>query len=125
MRKEGGGIASYMTWRNVEYNQPSFNLFPTGVGGILYPPGALHADVFRRDIYLENAPTADDIWFKFMALRNGTETVQVGGRFREFPTIPETQTNALWRVNATTHRCDNDAQIRNLSALYDVSQLIE
>jgi len=125
MRKEDGGIASYMTWRHVEYDLPSFNLFPTGVGGILYPPGALHADIFRKDIYLENAPTGDDIWFKFMALRNGTKTVQVGGRFREFPTVPETQTHALWRVNATMRRCDNDGQIRKLLALYDVSQLIE
>jgi len=40
--------------------------------GILYPPHCLHPDVVREELFLELAPTNDDLWFWFMALRGHT-----------------------------------------------------
>lgn len=52
------------------------NLF-TGVGGVLYPPHSLRADMLDVDLFTEIAPTTDDIWFWAAAVANGTKIVPV------------------------------------------------
>ncbi len=52
---------------------PSFTNLLTGVGGVLYPPGSLHRDVFDEEAWLRTTPHNDDIWFWAMALRAGTK----------------------------------------------------
>ena len=37
-------------------------LFPTGVGGILYPPGSLDPKVLDEAAFMELCPRGDDIW---------------------------------------------------------------
>jgi hypothetical protein len=125
MAKQGSEIASYRIWRVAEAQDPSFNVFPTGVGGVLYPPRALHPDVLRKDLFMTLCRTNDDVWFKFMALAQGTKACSVDGRFREFENVPGTQDEALWQLNYSPDRCDNDILIRNASALYDVAAMIE
>ena len=49
----------------------------TGVGGVLYPPGALKAEMVAGDEFRELAPTTDDIWFWAAAVANGTQVVPV------------------------------------------------
>jgi len=44
--------------------------FPTGVGGILYPPGSFNSEVLNENVFLDICPYADDIWFKAMSLYN-------------------------------------------------------
>lgn len=61
--------------------RPSVDLMPTGIGGILYPPRALHPDAIRRDLFETYAPSADDLWFYWCARRAGTLYRKVGGRF--------------------------------------------
>lgn len=46
-------------------------IFPTGVGGVLYPPGCLSADVDDDARILALCPLADDVWLYWMAQRNG------------------------------------------------------
>lgn len=46
-------------------------VFPTGVGGVLYPPGCLHAEVDDTERILALCPRADDIWLYWMAQRQG------------------------------------------------------
>ena len=55
-------LESYIKWESPKDNKPSFNLFPTGAGGILYPPNSLHDKVLDRKLFLKLAPTGDDIW---------------------------------------------------------------
>lgn len=43
----------------------------TGVGGVLYPPGALKADMLDKELFFTLAPTTDDIWFWAAAVANG------------------------------------------------------
>lgn len=69
--EKGGRIASYGAWpKCIEGGSCRFANFQTGVGGVLYPSGSLHADVSRRELYQKLAPKADDIWFWAMAVRN-------------------------------------------------------
>jgi hypothetical protein len=68
-----GSLLPYAQWPWVQepgLSLPSF--LPVGYGGALYPPGTLHPDVTDAQQYLALAPSADDLWFKAMALRAGT-----------------------------------------------------
>lgn len=58
------------------------NIFATGAGGVLYPPGSLHPDTVRTDLFTELAPYSDDVWLYWMARRQGTIVRHLGPRFR-------------------------------------------
>lgn len=72
---EGSSIAPYLDW-NMEINnsEESTLIFPTGVGGVLYPPNSLDEEVFNEEVFLNICPTTDDIWFKVMSLKKGSMT---------------------------------------------------
>ncbi|MCH5229423.1 MAG: hypothetical protein J1F12_05445 [Muribaculaceae bacterium] len=50
-----------------------------GTGGVLYPPNSLDNNVINKDVFLKECPTDDDIWFFFMGLFNGYDTIEVSG----------------------------------------------
>lgn len=84
---ESGLIKPYKEWLwrangiRGAYNE----LFPTGVGGVLYPPNSLHADATNVRLFRELSPKADDIWFRVMALLNGTIPSKIRSHTPEFP----------------------------------------
>ncbi len=55
------------------YKKPSFANKLVGVGGVLYPPRALYKDIANEGLFMELAPTNDDIWFWLMAVLKGTK----------------------------------------------------
>lgn len=58
----------YPAWTiEIDCEPASQLIFPTGVGGVLYPPGALHRKTANRGAFLALCPTADDVWLFFMA----------------------------------------------------------
>lgn len=61
----------YKQWKVVTTDD-SENVFPIGVGGVLYPPNSLAKEVTNSKLFLKLCPLADDIWFWFMAKLNGT-----------------------------------------------------
>ncbi len=71
-----GAIGPYREWRREARTQdPSFNLVPTGAGGVLYPPGFFSGgSVTKTSEILRYAPYADDVWLKFNALAKGIPT---------------------------------------------------
>lgn len=70
----------YGQWEIESPNTEASGLnFPTGNGGILYPPGILGAGVHDRDAYSSLCPSADDIWFYWMGRLNGVRYQRVGG----------------------------------------------
>lgn len=101
---DAGALAAYEFWRHAVYNASgkSFFNFSTGGGGVLYPPGALHPDVFDASLFLKLAPHADDIWFWAMAVLNGT-FIRVVDNFiatmRSVPLEGEAATQTLWDRN--------------------------
>lgn len=85
--------------------------FPTGIGGVLYPPGVLGEQVLQAEQFMALCPRGDDIWFWWMARRNGA-------RFRRAPSAnysnyfhcwDGSQECALWEDNLTGNF--NDTQI--------------
>jgi hypothetical protein len=86
-----GALAPYSQWeRDIQdgaARRASGGIVPTGVGGILYPPGSLDPLVADSALATRVCPTCDDFWFFWMASRRGTPIRKVGGRFpyREWP----------------------------------------
>ncbi len=53
------------------------NIIQTGVGGVLYPPHSLKADMLDEKMFTTLAPTTDDIWFWAAAVANGRTVIPV------------------------------------------------
>ncbi|XUU60715.1 hypothetical protein ACRAQ6_00145 [Erythrobacter sp. HA6-11] len=74
---EDGALTSYADWQLATDaqlpRQANDRLFPTGVGGILYPPGSLHPDVMDEAQFKALCPNGDDIWFFWMARKAGRQ----------------------------------------------------
>ncbi|WP_161981565.1 glycosyltransferase family A protein [Aurantiacibacter suaedae] len=83
-------------------------LFPTGVGGVLYPPGCFDPKVFDEATFMELCPRGDDIWFFWMARRAGTRHRRIPEWF-DVVEWPQTQEVALYNDNLLSD--GNDRQI--------------
>lgn len=72
------------------YPHPSFANKLVGIGGVLYPPGSLHKDITNENLFMQLAPTNDDIWFWLMAVMNETRIIQIKNNNDEPAEIEET-----------------------------------
>lgn len=61
-----------------------YDNFPVGAGGILFPPKCFTKEALRQDIFLENAPCADDVWFWIMALLHNRKIRVVKNHIKSF-----------------------------------------
>ena len=71
----------------------------TGVGGVLYPPHCLAEDILREDIFMEIAPTNDDLWFWLMGVLNGTKVRMLNNNSFQLFYVGETQLYSLTSIN--------------------------
>lgn len=110
-------LLPYDQWdlRYTEKLKPSGLNFPTGLGGVLYPPGVFHEDVMDEEKFMELCPHGDDIWLYWMYRMNGVE-VKPTGNNSSFTNWPESQNEALWTENLGQNR--NDKQIQNMVDAY-------
>lgn len=100
--------------------------FPTGVGGILYPPHSLDEEVFNESVYMSICQFADDVWFKAMAMKKGTLSKKIDTRNpngEEFLVNESVQDMGLLHVN-TRGRNLNDMQIKAVFKKYDLYSLL-
>lgn len=74
----------YRKWRKYRWYHFLFRkIYPdilniqTGVGGVLYPPHSLKSEMLDEDLFMQIAPTTDDIWFWAAAVCNGTYILPV------------------------------------------------
>jgi len=110
-----GAIEPYSKWALDDEGAcgPAANIFPTGAGGTLYPPGCMHSDALREDVYCALAFHTDDIWWYFQARRQGT-------LFRRTPIIePYSQTggtkeSGLWLTGNRERNNENFALLQSL-----------
>ena len=112
-------LCPYKTWKK-QINQETarYDNFLTGAGGVLYPPKCFGKEVLREDIFLKNAPTADDIWFWIMAITHGKKIRVVKNHYRRlFITniFGHLFNKNLYSVNK---KGGNDLQLENLMKLY-------
>jgi len=111
--KVDGRFENYSDWTLASHLQSApdagSRLFPTGVGGVLYPPGAFDPQVMDDALFMRLAPRGDDIWFFWMARMAGT-TQRRTAQWFDLVEWPSSQDVALAVDNL--HGEGNDRQIR-------------
>jgi len=129
---ENGNPLQYLQWRHCIKPDgfSSADVFPTGVGGMLYPPKCFYKDVTNEDLFMKLAPKADDIWLWAMAVINkeyfGGESPYIvveNGYSKKLKDIDPEQKrneNALWNYNLLG---GNDRQLKAVIEQYP--QIIE
>lgn len=114
--KADGSMQSYEQWdKNIDGPHEGYDIFATGVGGVLYPPDSLDDMVLQQDQFLTHCPTADDVWFYWMARRKGTVVRHVGPKTRVIE-WPGSQAVSLRSKNrGAEDNNGNDTAIANLT----------
>lgn len=106
----------YRSWEmETRYARPSALIFPTGNGGVLYPPGTLDPEVVNTQLFRSICPDADDIWLYWMMRRSGAVARRIGSS-RFYPTWKGTQAVALWQRNVAGG--GNDRCIKAMTARF-------
>ena len=112
-------LMSYEGW-TMNYrallDTPSYQLLPTGVGGVLYPPHALPESAFNKEAIIKVCLYCDDLWLKVFSAHNGFRVVvpRDGCSYKD---IPGTEETALWRINVRQN--NNDLSMRNILSYYN------
>ncbi|HLN94314.1 MAG TPA: hypothetical protein VK183_01670 [Flavobacterium sp.] len=113
------GLKPYRQWRhNDKPRVPSALLVPTGVGGVLYPPGSYHPDIFDEATFRAICFMADDLWLKVATLRNGYKVATTPFFTRDLLTTGHTQRVKL--VADNSHGGGNDVQLAQICARYEL-----
>ena len=120
MEFEGKELKPYRQWshNNKDFKEPSYLLVATGAGGVLYPPGSYHDDIFDDKLFCEICYMADDLWLKAATLRNNTAVVTNNVYTRDFVTTGETQKVTL--VSDNSHGGGNDVQLKRVCEHYNL-----
>lgn len=107
----------YTEWPIADCDTPAELVFPTGAGGVLYPPTYLHPDVTNIEKFRQLCPFADDVWLFWMAVRNQVRFRKIGSN-PPMISWPGTQAVSLWQENVV--RAGNDQQIANMIRCYGI-----
>lgn len=105
-------------WEAGDYVGPSLDLFPTGVGGVLYAPGHLSCEVLNEKYFLNNCQKADDVWLKSMSLLMNIACKKVRSRCFSIKNIKIKNNRSLSKYNVIMG--GNDVQIESVCNNYGV-----
>ena len=103
-------------------DNPSFHIFLTGVGGVLYPPNIFYKDILNEEIYKKLTPQNDDIWFWAMSVLNDKKIKIVDEPINHLTYInPEREiglNNDLTLSSSNIIKNENDIQFEKLINYY-------
>lgn len=106
-------LNKYSKWSQVSiFHEPRFNIMPTGVSGVLYPPGSYHKKIFDINAIKNVCFLADDLWLNFMCRLQGTKVVHSGFLYGLI-TIISSQEISLMSKNVNEGL--NDMQIQSIN----------
>ena len=109
----------YNQWEpEIKHLSDSDWLFPTGVGGVLYPSNSLHQQVTNVAVFESICPKADDVWLYWMGRMNNAVYKKTEKNFGLF-NWPNSQSRSLSSTNVIAQ--DNDRQIENMLQQFPIS----
>lgn len=84
-----------------QIDSASYNNKILGGSGTLYPPHSLAKEVLNKEMFVELAPTSDDIWFWGMALKNRTKIRWIKNNMKKLYYVEGSQdtTECLCSIN--------------------------
>ncbi|WP_207536126.1 hypothetical protein [Desertivirga arenae] len=118
---EHSRLATYIKWPVYKFSsKPSHLLIALGVCGVLYPPNALHADVFDKERLKQMALHADDLWLKVMAIRSNTQVFSIASSSNQ-SLVSISGSNAEQLTTRNIANGENDTVINDLFSYYGIS----
>ena len=119
---KNGSIAPYKYWKwQTNETRPSHLYMPTGVGGVLYPPGSFNEEVFNEEIFMTLCRSGDDIWFKAMSYLNNKQAKRIKTKSNlgeDYIENVKMQDIALAQINNGKNQ--NDEQLKYVFAHYNI-----
>jgi len=116
-----GRIKSYTDWNHyTTSDEASMLILPVGAGGVYYPNDCFHKDIVNQNLFMNLSPSADDLWFKVMTVKNGFKSKRVSDLrpFSDrFINISHSQEMGLHHQNVTDGL--NDMQFNSILKYYD------
>lgn len=97
--------------------------FPTTGAGTLYPPHCFPNEVFNESVFLNICKYGDDIWFKAMALLNGTLAKKVYTHTPMYLDNNFVHDTALCNINVS--KGGNDKQLKAVFDYYDLYKFLK
>lgn len=85
------GIVRSLRRKKEFVNKSSYNNKLLGGSGTLYPPQSLSNDVFNEKVFMEIAPTSDDIWFWGAALKQKTKIRWIQNNMKKLYSVENTE----------------------------------
>ncbi|WP_237692999.1 hypothetical protein [Rothia nasimurium] len=101
-----GEVLPYNSWKLNDSTEASFNVFPTGTSGVLYPGPFLEILKNSGDGSITEYSKVDDIWLHKIALENNFRPRQAFPLAENYPTIFMSQRVALFRTNVVNNNND-------------------
>ena len=71
----------------VFHGDPSYNIFPVGAGGVLYPPGLMSEKIYDKNCFLDLCKYADDIWLNVVSRYSNIPAVKTSYNSKYIPVI--------------------------------------
>lgn len=110
-------IKNYLSWEGF-YNGddaliPNHYLCATGVGGVLYPPHIMPEETFDLNLISKMALCQDDLWLKFIEVKNNIKVVKACKKNYKNHSINGTQDITLSQSNILENRNDKYLSILN------------
>ena len=116
---DNGKLAPYRSWQHDVSDEvaqfPSTDVMPTGVGGVLYPPGSLPGQTNDIGLIRRLSETCDDSWLYFMWRQTGWTAKRVPGESFEIVDWPQTQQRSLRKFHRGGKK---DEHLRALSEYF-------
>lgn len=118
LRKPDGTLEEYLKWPELDLcKEPTYQGLPTGVGGVLYPPGSLSRRGFDLNLIKKLCLEADDIWLRMMGVLAHTPVVLIHSRELNPYPIKEAQKITLNASNRYGGK--NDIYLKNVEKFFD------
>lgn len=107
-------------WYNFLFNKihSGFKNIQTGVGGVLYPPHSLKAEMMDVKLFTEIAPTTDDIWFWAAAVANNVPIIPVPFGYNKPKGLGKPRELSLKTTNFKTGTDKNAATLKAIICRY-------
>lgn len=121
---EDNKIDKYNNWE-YEYNGhdaliPNNFLLATGVGAVLYPPHCMPQETFNVENINKLSLNNDDIWLKFIELKNNIKVVKATDKKYHPVAIKSTQEVSLMKTNV--EQGENDVSLNKLIDFYKIDK---
>lgn len=120
---EGNQFAEYNTWDDTISDVREGMVFPTGGAGCLYKKEYLYKDICRKDLFMSLTPLADDVWFYFMGVLNGTKQIVLKRNGYTYIGLDNFYQYFHYHSSLASQNChenQNDVQIRNMMNYYNL-----